>query len=295
MRYYIKFFVAIAISLTSAVYAAGPEPRKPQFNGQEISGLLQRAAYAAFMGDACSINHSIPEQIRKIVKVVTEDPTVQQRLVTEFNSQKSAYQNDASTIGILKRCHLESGKTRALVSDRGRDIEDKYQAYVSQVNIYATNYANWKTEVEAERLERERVLQAERDERERIARDRASKEQADYQDRVKSKAQSVAEELGRVIVNKAYQGGQNIGTQLISYDYSQSDSTYRLKVEIRWNGAFSGQSGYGASGTITAKLDSSSTWDHGKNYSWNQSWQSPLLEEWIAKRPFFELGKALAR
>lgn len=295
MRYFIKLLAAIALLFTSFVYSAGPEPRKPQFNAQEISGLLQRAAYAAFMGDACSINHSIPDQIRKLVKVVAEDPNVQQRLVSEFNSQKTTYQNDASTVGVLKRCYVDSGKTRALVSDRGRDIEDKYQVFVSQLSAYASNYTKWENEVKAERLERERVLQAERDERERLARERASKEQAEYQDKVKSKAQSVAEELGRVIVGKAYQGGQSIGTQLISYDYSQSDSTYRLKVEIRWNGAISGKSGYGASGTITAKLDSSSTWEYGKNYSWNQTWQSPLLQEWIEMRPYFELGRALAR
>lgn len=286
MRYYIKFLAAIAIAIqfTSAAYAAGPEPRKPQFNGQEISGLLQRAAYAAFMGDACSINHSIPEQIRKLVKVVAEDPNVQQRLVSEFNSQKSSYQNDASTIGILKRCHLESGKTRALVSDRGRDIEDKYQAYVSQISIHLTNYTKWENEVKAER--EEKVLQ------ESI---RVAKEQSAQQDKIRSQASSIAEQLGRLVVKNAYQGGQSVGTQLISYDYSQSDSTYRLKVEIRWNGAVSGDSGYGASGVITAKLDSADTWEYSKNYAWNPTWQSSKLDEWISVRGLVGIGKALVR
>jgi anti-sigma regulatory factor (Ser/Thr protein kinase) len=284
VRYNIKFLAAIAISLSSVVYAAGPEPRKPQFNGQEISGLLQRAAYAAFMGDACSINHSIPEQIRKLVKVVAEDPNVQQRLVSEFNSQKTTYQNDASTVGVLKRCYVDSGKTRALVSDRGRDIEDKYQAAVSKTSAYLAEYSSWTVEVARERAEVIRLVaikKAEDDEKNNAS--------------IRTNAQNIAELLGRTIVNKAYQGGQNIGTQLVSYDYSPNDSTYRLKVEIRWNGAYSGQSGYGASGMITAKDDSSTKWEYGRNYSWNQTWQSPLLEEWIEKRPLFNILRELAK
>lgn len=284
MRYYIKFLATIAISFTSATYAAGSEPRKPQFNGQEISGLLQRAAYAAFMGDACSINHSIPDQIRKLVKVVAEDPNVQQRLVSEFNSQKTTYQNDASTVGVLKRCYVDSGKTRALVSDRGRDIEDKYQTYVSQISAYVSNYTKWENEVKAEREERARQ------EIERVA-----KEQSAQQDKIRAQASSIAEQLGRLVVKNAYQGGQSVGTQLISYDYSQSDSTYRLKVEIRWNGAMSGDSGYGASGVITAKLDSADTWEYSKNYAWNPTWQSSKLDEWISMRGLVGIGKALLR
>ncbi len=278
MKYIVRFAVAALFFLGSSSFGAGPEPQRPRFDNQSVEPLVKRAAYAAFLGDACSISNSIPEQFRKFVKVFFSTPNDQQLAVTEFSSKKSTFASDASSIGILKRCHLDGGKTRSLVNDVGRELEDRYQTTSGQISAYELNHARWESEVQREREQYERELK-----------ERQIAEAAQAQEKIKSQAESLSETLGKAVVQNAYQGGQTIGTRLVSYDWSQSDSTYRLKVEIKWNGIISGDAGYGADGVITVKLDSSERWVYGKNYQWNPSWQSSKLNEWISYRGILRL------
>lgn len=83
---------------------------------------------------------------------------------------------------------------------------------------------------------------------------------------------------------------------MVGYDFSQAEATYRLKVEIQWNGRISGESGYGADGTIIAVMDSSDTWQYGKNVTWNPSWKSSKLDEWISQKGVINFfGAVLSR
>ncbi|MGT3802780.1 hypothetical protein [Vibrio cholerae] len=257
----VRVLTAICV-LTSASAFAYTEPERPVFDESIVTPLFKRAAYAAFIGDACSINHSIPDQIRKTAKIVYSDPQKQQEQVSFFSSRKSHFASDASTIGILKRCNLESGKTRALVNDVGRELEDINQSYSSKLSAYQTAYSQWQQDVA-----REQEAAAQRE-----------------TERIRSIALSLSDQLGKLIVQNAYQGGQSVSVKLVNYEYIESTRTMRMKVELRWNGAMSGESGYAADGEIVATYDNSPSWDFGRNYRWNSSWQSAKLDEWISKR-----------
>jgi hypothetical protein len=245
------------------LFAAGFEPERSRIDNKQFTKLSSRAAYSAFIGDACSITHSIPEQIRKIINFVYPTAEEQQQQIAAFTKKKSDFANNAQTIGIWKRCYLDAGKTRVLVSDVGRELDDFYKVANSWLNEFETQHAQWQNQVTQERVE----------------------EEAAKREKTRLQALKTAEQLGKLVVNNAYGGGRNIGVNLTEHEYFENDATYKLKVELTWNSIECGESGTASvTGIITAVFDDNKSWQYGKNYGWNPLSQSGILDEWLTNR-----------
>lgn len=303
-----KLAVVWLVLFSGMVFAAGYEPQRPQVDNEKFAKLSLRAAYTAFIGDACNIPHSIPDQIRKTIKLAYSTSEEQQQLIEKFSQSKSFFTNDAQFLGILKRCYFELGKTRSLVSDVGRELEDYYQATSSQFTEYEQQHAKWQRQVEQERAEYERKQkeladiekakkQQERYEEEAKKREERYAEESKKTEEIRLRALKTAEQLGKLAVEYAYGGGRNIGVNLIEQEYFESETTYKLKVELTWNSNNDCESGTASvTGVITAVFDGSAKWELGKNYSWNPTSQSGALDGWLAKRrdPRVQMLKGLA-
>jgi leucyl aminopeptidase len=231
------------VLLSSEVFATGYEPERPKFDNKQLNRLTSRAAYSAFIGDACNIPHSIPEKVRKIINVVYSTTEKQQRQMSRYLKKKSDFASDAKTIGIWKRCYFDAGKTRVLVSDVGQELDIFYQTTSSKLSSWESEHSQWK-------------YQSEKEER-------------------AEKGLAIAESLGKLVVYKLYnEEARKVEVTLLEQEYSENESTYKLKVKITWdnNGATVPRIFWHESviGTITAVLDSSERWELEKNYNWNQ-------------------------
>ena len=274
----------LIVLFPSVSFAISSEPNRPVFNEAELDALIKRSAYTAFIGDACSISHAIPDQMRKVVRTTFADQGAQEQKISLFSSFKSHFSQDANSLSIFKKCNIDGGKTRSLVNDVGRQLEDVYQATSGTLTKYQNLHSQWEFEVQQERAERELL------ERNRIAAERAA-----HDEKIKDRAVTLSDELGKFIVSSQYQGGSSIGVNLISYEYFESSKTMRLKVEMRWNGKLTGDSGYAADGEIKAIFDDASNWVIGKNVSWNPTYQSSMLNDWISQRQYLRALDALSK
>lgn len=256
----------------------------PDMKLSELDALIKRSAYTSFIGDACSISNTVSDQVKKIVSLVFLDQATQQEKLQYFRLHKSNFANDANSLSIFKKCNIDGGKTKVLVSQVGAELDDFYQVRFSVLEYYKNQYMRWEYEVQQEQAEKERV------ERERVAAQKAAKEES-----IKSSARTLANQLGKLVVANQYQGGSSVGISLISYEYYESTKTMRLNVEMRWNGSISGESGYAADGEIVAVYDNAREWVIGKNFSWSPKYQSSKLDEWIQQRQFMRAFNSLAQ
>jgi hypothetical protein len=250
--------VGIISSLPFTTTNLSAQPTLPQLTPPNFKAQLERAAYALFLAEACSIPTQIQSQAKKIISLSDENESRQSKLLTEIRQIKSRHADDSNPISIAKRCHLESAKTRSFISDVGSELEETLESIEKKRSKYAKALENWNRDQEKERERSER----ERQEKKRAAIDRD------------------ANQLGRLVVSNKYDGGANVSITLKDWYYSESDKTATAKVEIRWQGKFTGKS-YGADGAIRMVYDESQNWELGKNYFWNPSWISPSLEAYI--------------
>ena len=267
--------------------AQTPRPPPPTFPAERAGALLKHASYYAFLAEACNFDNAPAAAARDLIKVVGPNYSAQQQLLEVFNKRKREYAEGSNIASRFKRCQIDSGKTKAEITDIATSIRDLLENARSESENYKAALASWEQTERTRREEEQRRAEEARLAQQRADAERQAAADQQRQERVRGRAMALAEELGKVIVFRAYDGGQSIGTKLVSFDYT--DSTYRLKVEIKWNGRMSGESGYGADGLITVIEDSATEWTFGKNVKWNPTWQSSKLDEWISNRGLLRL------
>lgn len=139
----------------------------------------------------------------------------------------------------------------------------------------------------------ERYKKEDQVKKERLAEIARKKQEAEQRARETEKkqrqvrAENLAEQFGKYIVGKKYEGGSSIKVKLQSFDYSQS--RYRLKVEMTWRGVVSNEPGYGADGVITAIIDDSPRWEYGSNVMWQETWKSQQLKSFQASMGLLQI------
>lgn len=276
MSFYFRCFVLVCgmVIISSSAFGQSARPVPPSVSQEQFDALIKRAAYASFLGETCSIDNSISQDVRDLAKTVFPDYEGQQNLVTVLTVKKREFNEGSNVLSKAKRCTFARGETKTFISDVSASVQDFKAHLVDEQRRYQAKLQEWEA---AEAI-------------------RIAAEESERQDKIRSKASALAEQLGKFVVKNVYDGGQSIGVKLVGYDFSQTEATYRLKVEIQWNGRISGESGYGADGTIIAVMDSSDTWQYGKNVTWNPSWKSSKLDEWISQKGVINFfGAVLSR
>lgn len=198
-----------------------------------------------------------------------------------------------------------------MVKDVGQELEEFYQVTTLQLSEYEKQHNQWMSQVEQERIrevkrlarekeERERQLEQERikqeqEEKERLAREKEERERKEKEriarenmlkeQNIRKQALELSEQLGKLVINYAYGGGNQKGVSLINYEYFESSSTYRFEVQLNWNSTKCYDAGTAiVKGVITATSDSADKWQYGKNYRWNPTSQSDIFNQWMADR-----------
>lgn len=186
-------------------------------------------------------------------------------------------------ISFLIFCFFIWGLIHIFGSDKHKKTPSPSPTVVEQPQTDTAIAAKVDAEVEQLIIETERKKREEaKAEALRLETARKEQNEADKKEKMRLEALNNAEILGRLLVKNYYGGGSNIGANLIDYEYFESESTYRLKVELSWNSTRCNESGRAsATGVITAVFD-----EHGqqKNADWNPESQSDTLNEWLAKR-----------
>lgn len=270
----LKVLLAVTVGIsTFTTEAQYGKPDQPQLAPSNLKAQLNRSAYALFLSEACSVSTQILVLTKKLIQQVEESDSRQTELLTEFRKLKSRHSDNSNSLGIAKRCYLDSAKTRSFVSDVSSELEEMANEVAQKRAAYVLAVSNW------ERAQREIAERREREQKE--AKERVDR---DTRERHQSNLESNVPILGRFIVSNKYGGGNNIGVVLKDWSYSESEKTATAKIEIRWYGKFTGKS-YGADGTIRMIYDEgkfgSNNYELGRNLFWNPTWLSSTLEAYL--------------
>ena len=76
-----------------------------------------------------------------------------------IKTNKSAFTRGANSLGILKRCYIDSGKTKLLVGQVEEELEEFYNTRNSMLESYKAKHIQWEYEVQQERTAKERQIQ----------------------------------------------------------------------------------------------------------------------------------------
>jgi hypothetical protein len=119
-------------------------PSQPDIAGEQYKALQKRAAYAAFLADECGFENDIQKKYSSLVKMAFDDSVeTQQRNISDFKSRKKEFSDDASFLGVKKRCIIETRKTRALVTEVSDDISDYMDVIASMRRKYHEKMDEW--------------------------------------------------------------------------------------------------------------------------------------------------------
>lgn len=275
--------LVILFSSTTSVAFSATKPQAPDINMEDSKILLNEWVQTALLGDICDIANQIPQSTESYLQLIASQDKEMMQALSDFSQQRRQhYAAQLGKIASIKHCYLNSSETRLLVKDSDRKAEQTLKQLASSIDNYNNQLATWREE---QRLERERQQQ------EQARRERQAEQE--QRERIRSKALSLSQQLSEMVVSENYQGGSNIGVNLIDYEYLESSKTMRMKVEIKWNGKISGASGYAADGYITAIYDSLPKWKYGTNVKWSPTWQSSKLNDWIEERQGWGMAGAL--
>jgi len=259
---------------------ANAQPQSPSIDIESSKLMIEELSRATLLGDVCEINHELAQQTEAFLSLVaTQDKRLAQELITLSEQHRKINSDKLSMFQNIKNCYIQASKTKIIIKDAERKAKTAITLLSDDIHEYEIKYSTWQKEQEEIRKEQERR-----------ARQAALEREEQRNQEIRSKAVSLASQLGKYIVSESYGGGSNIGVNLTEYEYLESSDALRMKVQIRWNGAISGESGYAAEGEILAIYDNSSSWSYGKNVKWNPTWQSSKLDDWISQRNMMGLG-----
>jgi len=119
-------------------------PPEPEVAGERYRALQKRAAYAAFLAEECGFDNEVAKRYQAMARLAFEDSSeAQQKSVDEFRSRKRAFAEDASFLGVKRRCLISTGKTRAFVNDVANDISAYSDFIVSSRKRYSERMEEW--------------------------------------------------------------------------------------------------------------------------------------------------------
>lgn len=143
MKSTLVIFLLTALLAETAYGQQCVRPTQPDVTGEKFRALQKRAAYAAFLSDACGFENDVQRRFSTLVKLAYEDSTEsQQRALDEFRARKKVFADDASMPGKIKRCTFETAKTRSLTNDVAEDIS----IYADSINQLRKTYLDKKEE-----------------------------------------------------------------------------------------------------------------------------------------------------
>jgi hypothetical protein len=130
------FFVAMIHTYADAARSCSA-PSKPSLSLEKLGALGKRAAYASFLSDECGFGGDIHKKHADLIRIIYPDSTAQQQKFTDdFKLRKRNFSQDASFLGIKKRCLIEANKTRAFVNEAGDDVSAFSQVVLSDRETY---------------------------------------------------------------------------------------------------------------------------------------------------------------
>jgi hypothetical protein len=88
---------------------------------------VQRLAYGAYLGDACSFPQNIHSNLRQAARLMglPEDNDY----LRDFRRHKSRFADSSGFMNTVKQCYLDKGKNRSLVSDIDTEAEDLLESW----------------------------------------------------------------------------------------------------------------------------------------------------------------------
>lgn len=119
-------------------------PSQPDVSDDRYQALQKRAAFAAFLADECGFENDVQKRFSVLIKIAfSNSEEDQQRNLDNFKSRKKQYFQDSSFLGRKKSCFIETGKTRALVSEASEDLAGYTEMLSSARRKYLEKMDEW--------------------------------------------------------------------------------------------------------------------------------------------------------
>lgn len=166
----IFMYVTSANISAFAQYCSEPKPRDMSKEKERYRALQKRAAYAAFLGEACGFDNEVKNKLSSLSGGLNE----------EFTAQKRRFVEGSNFLSIKKRCILEEQKTKLFLNDVADEItsfERELQKIDQDENSKAASYRDCLDQKRiADQIEMDRIKQIEYERSEEFARKKAAQD-----------------------------------------------------------------------------------------------------------------------
>lgn len=138
-------FSALAIGSSDA------QPTRPErpdiFEIKKLSAFAKRAAYGAFIAEACGFTSTIPSKFNLYVDGGTDSETLREKLKDQFRDFRRQHAAGGNALSTIRPCHIETAKTRVLIADITTEIEELQKANDRKLAAHRTELERWQNEV----------------------------------------------------------------------------------------------------------------------------------------------------
>lgn len=253
---------------------------------RDLLSVVDSIANAAAIGEVCEISNDISNQMRALQELVLRYEKVESasagfNIEIEYIKKKSTHLKSIGAIKKAKICYVDKLDSKTAVLDGNALAAALVKKVLQEVEDSEISKAKYEAQLEQERQERIARSEQQR-QREEEARKSAQRGAIDR----------YAQQVGRYIIDSVYSGGSNVS--IICKSYEVGSSSLKMNLEMRWDGAVSGKSGYAAEGQVLITDLEAKTLHLNKGLFWNETWKSSLLAEFMKGRRTGEyFGKAL--
>lgn len=133
----------------STSYAQLTRPVRPDiFEAKKVSAFAKRAAYGAFISEACGFASTIPTKYNLYVDGGTDDDALREQLKGLFRDFRRQHASGGNALSTIRPCHIEAAKTRVLIADITSEIEDLKKENDRKLSTHRTNLEKWQKEID---------------------------------------------------------------------------------------------------------------------------------------------------
>jgi hypothetical protein len=170
-----KSLSSLIVLATLSTFAVGQSrPVMPEVFDAKFSPLVRKAAYGAYIAEACGFPSTAAQKFRTLIESFTQGEEKQESLLKAFRDQKREHASGGNLLSTAKPCYIEAAKTRVLISDIESEIEEYGKGARRKVAVHNEAVASWQREQdrkEATRLaEQEAKEKTDREAREALSR-----------------------------------------------------------------------------------------------------------------------------